>query len=162
MKYNKVADTLVVNGKTVLRIYRNIIVLITDGYIETGLQNCHGNNSASKKSYCLGQNEITDFRTAFNNSQSNDLREFLIQKGYGLHPIQNDVISNFEILAIEIYDRSMDMGGSATVRPTDYQILSVFWEDWMKNSRVKKFIMYETANSVAEFERAFLSFLGIQ
>lgn len=138
---------------TVVNIYRNVLVLTTDGYIEAGIFG---------KGFDLSQKTINGFRKAFLASGENDIKVFFRKnKSFRIRPVNNENLKNLEVLVMELYDRSMSKGGSATVQPTDMEIMKLFWTDWLEQSRVKRFELHPYANSAGEAEQIILNFLGV-
>ena len=129
----------------------NVLVLLTDGYIEAGLygkQHCEGN-----KCYFLDSKRVDDFRKAFKQSGSKDMKAFFQQEGYGIIPVKNPLLKNLNVLVMEMYDRSIDLTGKATQHPSDWEILQLFWADWLTKSGVKSFELVSTASSQQEAMR---------
>ncbi|MCZ4694878.1 hypothetical protein DWB61_07705 [Ancylomarina euxinus] len=140
--------------------YKNIIVLFTDGYVEAGLYG--PNNMTGNKTYHLSSNLIREFRTKYEQSKETDIQTFFNKYGYGLVPLNNPILKDVEVLAVEFYDRSLTPSGNATVHPTDGEILELFWNDWMMMSGVKKFKSCKITSSVDEFMNEFHEFTGIR
>jgi hypothetical protein len=140
--------------------YNNIVVLFTDGYIEAGLYG--KDNGRGNIKYHLSSNTIKEFRNAFKLSGAVDLNTFFKKNNYGLVPLKNPVLNNLNVLAVEFYDRSLTEYGNASVHPTDGEILSLFWNDWMKKSGVKRFKSCKITSSVDEFMQVFHEFAGIK
>lgn len=143
-----------------LHEFKNVIILITDGYIEAGLYG--KSNGIGNKRYHLSSNSIKNFRTQFKKSKETDYKIFFRNNGYGLMPLKNPLLKNVEVLAVEFYDRSLSPSGNASVHPTDGEILELFWTDWMKESGVKKFKCCKITSSVKEFLHTFHKFAGIK
>lgn len=141
--------------------YKHKMILITDGYIEAGLYGSSGCENP-KLCYYLSSNKVAEFRNAFRKSGENDLRAFFDKSGYGIVPINNSYLKDLEILAVEFNDRSLDKSGNATVFPTDFQILELFWTDWMIKSGVKNFRMKRVFSSKQEAEDEILRFFEIK
>ncbi len=140
--------------------YKNIIVLLTDGYVEAGLY--EANNTTGNKTYHLSSNSIKKFRSKYKKSNETDLKTFFHKYGYGLVPIDNPILKDVEVLAVEFYDRSLTLSGNATTHPTDGEILKLFWNDWMKSSGVKKFKSCKITSTVDAFMDEFHQFAGIK
>ncbi|WP_166333551.1 hypothetical protein [Sphingobacterium chungjuense] len=135
----------------------NVLVLFTDGYIEAGLygkQNCERN-----KCYFLDSKRVADFRTAFKKSGSSDIKAFFQQEEYGIIPVENPLLKNLNVLVMEMYDRSIDASGKATHHPSDWEILQLFWDDWLTKSDVKSHRLLSTASSQQEAIRHAQDFL---
>ena len=145
-------------GTTVHNKNRNVLILLTDGYIESGL---YGKPVDGNKYYYLDNDVIKRFRKDFLASGENDMKKFFTDNDYGIVPVKNQALANLEVFAIEFYDRSLSQrSGNNTVRPDDFDILKLFWEDWFKQSGVKRFKIYEKFASINEFERAFKNFIN--
>lgn len=135
----------------------NVLVLFTDGYIEAGLygkQNCERN-----KCYFLDSKRVADFRTAFKKSGSSDIKAFFQQEEYGIIPVENPLLKNLNVLVMEMYDRSIDSTGRALHHPSDWEILQLFWDDWLTKSGVKSHRLLSTASSQQEAMRHVQDFL---
>ncbi|WP_146616152.1 hypothetical protein [Chitinophaga dinghuensis] len=133
--------------------YRNILILVTDGYIEAGIYN---------KGVDLSQKSINQFRNAFLASREQDMQLFLEKhKQFQIKPVNNEYLSNLEILVMELYDRSLSSGGAATKHPTDMEIIKLLWTNWLQQSKVKRFELHPYASSKDEAEKIVLHFLGI-
>jgi hypothetical protein len=140
--------------------FRNILILITDGYIEAGIYKNRGCPEGNK-CYYLSGNRIKEFRQEFKRSGMKDLTRFYEEGKYGIIPVDNKNIENLEVLVLEMYDRSLDTAGAATTYPTDKEILDLFWNDWLKKSGVKKFELRQVASTKQELEQVIFSFLGV-
>lgn len=147
--------------KDTIQPYRNILILFTDGYVEAGTyQNFI--KEGNKKTY-LDQKTIDNFRRAFKESNKKNkgesLEAFFAKNNYGLIPLENNALLHLEVLAVEFYDRSQNKGGGQGVQPDDYEILKLFWEDWLKKSKVKRYEIHEYVDSVEEFETIWKKFI---
>ena len=140
--------------------FRNIIVLFTDGYIEAGLYG--ERNCLENKCYFLDGYVINKFRKDFKkNGKGMDLKSFFYKKNYGIIPVKNKELKNVEIFVCELYDRSLNRRtGSRTVIPSDFDIMKIFWADWLEKSGFKKFKLVEKVSNVDEFQASFMSFLN--
>lgn len=127
------------NGQLFQNQYRNILVLLTDGYIECGLSPNASQGASKNQAYDLGQSRIKAFRRAYKASGSNNMKEFFIQNGYGIVPANNKHLEDLEVIVLEMYDRSLSESGNATVHPTDAEIMELFWTDWLTKSGVERF-----------------------
>lgn len=132
--------------------YRNILILLTDGYIETIFNN---------KEYDLTAGEIVEFRKKYLQSGEKSLESFL-QKNpdFKIRPVTNPLLEDLEILVLELYDRT-DTNAGASVHPTDLEIMKVIWTDWLKCSKVKKWELYPKSSNKVETEKIILRFLGV-
>jgi hypothetical protein len=141
------------DGTVCINRYRNILILPTDGYIEAGIFG---------KGFDLSQKTINQFRNAFLASGELDLAQFFRKaKAFHIKPVRNERLKKLEILVLELYDRSLTKSGSATVHPTDMEIMKLFWSDWLRSSGVKRFEFRPYANSKDEVEKVILKFLGV-
>ena len=141
------------DGITCINQYRNILMLPTDGYIEAGIFG---------KGFDLSQKTINQFRKDFLASGEVDLvRYFKKAAAFHIRPARNERLKKLEILVVEMYDRSLTASGSATVHPTDMEIMRLFWTDWLQASGVKRFEFRPYANSKDEAEKIILKFLGV-
>jgi len=144
-------------GKTIVNEKRNILILLTDGYMESGSV---AKSSVKNKYYYLTKKVVNDFRKAFLASGESDIKDFFKANGYGIIPVKNSNLENLEVLAVEFYDRSIAKSGSTRIIPRDYEILKLFWEDWMNKSGLKRFVVYETFSSKSSFEAALKKFIN--
>jgi hypothetical protein len=146
----KTENPIVMGGVTVINKQRNIIVLLTDGYIEAGLYG--EKNCRDKKCLYLSKTKVNQFRKDFLASGNNDLKDFFTKSGYGIIPIKNKNLENTEVFVSEMYDRSLNrITGSQTVSPNDFEIMTLFWSDWFEKSGVKHYKLLDVANSKEEF-----------
>jgi hypothetical protein len=148
-------------GDKYVERFKNVMILITDGYLEAGIydeKGCESDNLC----YFLSGRTINEFRSTFKNSGMRDMSEFFKQAGYGIVPVNNDALNNLDIILLEAYDRSLDKSGNATIFPSDYQIMELFWKDWMEKSSVKSFQMHQTVADQNEASQKIKSFIGIK
>ena len=142
------------NNTTYLNNYRNILILTTDGYIEAGIFN---------KGFDLSQSRINQFRNAFNASGEKDLKTFFGKNPqFRIKPVSNPNLTNLEVLVMEMYDRSLTPAGVARVSPCDAEIMGLFWNDWLKQSGVKRFELHSCAASGYEAAQIIFDFIGIK
>lgn len=140
-----------------LNHFQNTLVLFTDGYIENDNRFSDG-----KKKSTLTQSEIEQFRAHYNKDKRNrTLQQFFEEEKYGIVPLNNRVLNNLDVLVLEMYDRSKTIGG-ATVYPTDFEIMKIFWRDWFLKSGIKKFEFCESSKTGQQAQQKVLSFLGVQ
>jgi hypothetical protein len=126
-------------GKTYQDEYRNILILLTDGYIESGQNLSTNGSSEGNLSYDLSQSRIRSFRQAYISSGRADIQTFFEENNYGIVPLNNTHLKDLEILVLELYDRSLTVSGNATIHPTDADIIELFWTDWLQKSQIKRF-----------------------
>ncbi|MCW3463461.1 hypothetical protein [Chitinophaga nivalis] len=133
--------------------YRNLLILLTDGYIEAGIFN---------QGFDLSKNTINRFRKAFLKSGENNMQQFLEKnKQFQIKPVDNEYLKNLEVLVMETYDRSLSKDGAATVHPTDMEIIKLCWTYWLQQSNIKRFELHPYAASKDEAEKTILNFIGI-
>ncbi|MCX3264208.1 hypothetical protein [Pedobacter agri] len=147
---NRIVLPSLVNAK-VTQKFRNIMVLLTDGYIEAGIYN---------KGYDLSAKKVADFRKSFLKSKSESMESFLSKnKVFRINPVKNAELKNLEVIVLEMYDRSLSKTGAATAHPTDMEIMKVIWTDWMRASGVKRFELRQTASNSAEAVKYVMDFI---
>lgn len=147
------------NGKIYPSEYRNIMILLTDGYIEAsmfGKNACQGNQC-----YYLSSELIKSFRAAFKKSGMTDFKEFHKEHNYGIKPLTNSNLKDLEVLVMQMEDRSLNAAGNTTVFPTDRQIIELFWTDWLTKSGVKRFKLTPAYSSKAQAEKVLFDFIGV-
>ena len=104
---------------------KNIVVLLTDGYIET-INKTEG--------YSLNQDLIAKIRRVFLASGSKDLKKFILSNPqFSINKTDNS-LQNSDILILEVNDRSLDANGVARFHPTDFEIIRIIWIDWLRRS----------------------------
>ncbi|WP_184548329.1 hypothetical protein [Mucilaginibacter sp. FT3.2] len=141
-------------NNTYTNSYRNVLILTTDGYIEAGIYD---------KGFDLSKKTVDRFRDAYLASGEAEMANFFKKnKQYRIKPVQNDNLKNLEILVLELYDRSRSKVGAATVHPTDLEIIKLFWSNWLKESKVRRFELRPMANSKNEAEKIILDFLNVE
>ena len=92
----------------------------------------------------IDQERINSFRKDFEkNSNERTLKQFFIDQDYGIPAVDNSLLSQTEILVLELDDRSVNENGNATQDITDIDIIELFWSDWLTKSNVKKFELLE-------------------
>lgn len=140
----------ITNGKVIHR-FRNIMVLLTDGYIEAGI---------FKKGFDLSSDKVSDFRNAFLKSKEDNIEIFLAKnKRFKINPARNAFLKNIEVIVLEMYDRSLSKTGSATKHPTDMEIMKVIWSDWMRSSGIKRFELKSTSVNKTESVKYVMDFI---
>ncbi len=131
--------------------FRNIMVLLTDGYIEAGIFG---------KGYDLSESKIEAFRNAFLKSKESNLTVFLSKNPkFKIKPADNPYLKNLEVIVLEMYDRSLSKTGIATKHPTDMEIMKLIWSDWLKSSGVKRFELKSIATSKEEAVKYVMDFI---
>jgi hypothetical protein len=154
-------DPIIFNGTTYRNQYRNVLILLTDGYIEAGI---YDNKGCPEKNQCyyLSGDRVKQFREAFKKSGERDMQAFFEKNNYGIVPVNNPYLEDVEILVLEMYDRSLSKGGSATVHPTDTEILKLFWSDWLEKSKVKRYELRPLMTTEEEVEQVVMNFIGVK
>ncbi|WP_282036468.1 hypothetical protein [Saccharicrinis aurantiacus] len=146
------------NGHSFQEKYRNIIVLFTDGYMESGLSKTAAKGTSKNLSYDLSQSRIKAFREEFKKSGMSDMKTFFNENEYGIVPVENEYLKDIEVIVMELYDRSLTETGNATVYPTDNDIIELFWNDWLTKSGVKRFELHSCFEDVKSANRAIRHF----
>ncbi|MBT1696182.1 hypothetical protein KK083_04810 [Fulvivirgaceae bacterium PWU4] len=150
-------------GKMYKNSFRNILIILTDGYIEAdmyGKDACLSTNP--RQCYYLSTSRIKQFRNAHKYSAASSIDEFFKTSGWGIAKANNDLLKDTEVLILEIYDRSLTSGGTATVHPSDSEIIRLFWSDWLRKSGVTRFDIRPVADTKTEIAEVVLKFLGIE
>lgn len=123
---------LVVNSK-----FENVIVLLTDGYIEVA----SGSNDNSPNSTSLSEKKINDFRKAYMNANKVTpitVENFFKTSEYRIKPINNPALKNVKVIVLQLYDRGHTEGGNLNPGPTDLEIMKLFWKEWLMESGIKE------------------------
>jgi len=149
-------------NKVIRNQYRNILVLFTDGYIEAGISSAQGREGNQCR--YLSSSFIGKFRKAYQKRANKDesLQAFFSRNEYGIIPVNNSYLKYFDVLLLQADDRTLTATGNATIFPTDYEIMQLFWNDWMKKSGVQHFEMHPLARDAREAEQNILSFMNIK
>lgn len=131
---------------------KNTLILLTDGYIESGIY---------AQGYDLSGSKIADFRNMFNKSGEKDLNFFYKKHPeFAIRAVNNPLLKNLHVLVLEIYDRTESNQG-ATVHPTDTEIIKLFWKDWLSRSGVKEVEIHPKFSNKAEAEKVIFDFIGV-
>lgn len=157
---NNKSENFEFGGKSFTHKFRNIMVLLTDGYIEAGLYGKQG-CATGNQCYYLSSQRIKAFREAFKKSGEADIEAFFEKNNYGIVPANNSNLKDLEVLVLQMEDRSLDKAGNATQHPTDMEIMKLFWADWLAKSGVKRFELRPVLASEADTEKVVLSFIGV-
>lgn len=154
------APPIVLDNKKYQTYYKNILIIFTDGYIEAGT---YGDCTGNQCRFLSGQT-IKKFRSAYQKrvDKNEAMEAFFQRNNYGIVAAANAYLKQFEVLVLQIDDRSINASGNTTVVPTDFQIIKLFWEDWMKKSGVSHFELYPLTRSVQDAEQTILSFMNIK
>lgn len=121
----KIINTADENLPIITKSTKNIVILFTDGYIESA------NNTSG---YTLNQKMVNTIKTEFLKSNSNNLEKFIISNPKYLIKKTSNNLQNINILILEVIDRSLDKDGVATIQPTDFEIMKIIWTKWLKDS----------------------------
>ncbi|MFI2744241.1 hypothetical protein ACG2LH_16015 [Zhouia sp. PK063] len=152
---------VIVEGTQIINRERNIVIMFTDGYIEAGLYGNSNCIAGTHKCFYLDKTRIDNFRKEFKKSDYKNLHEFFDNSDYGVVPVDNKVLPNVELLVVELYDRSLNLKtGSQTIVPNDYDILQLFWQDWLKKSGVKHFKLMKYTSSKEDFINSLVGFIN--
>lgn len=142
---------------------RNKLILLTDGYIEAGRyaedKTMIDKNNPNKTKY-LSSSLIKKFRDEFNNSSFKNIEDFFEEGKYGLIPFKNPLLSDVDILVLEIDDRTI-VNGLTTVFPTDSEIIKLFWSKWISESGLdtSRFQIHNRFHNTRELESIVSNFL---
>lgn len=118
-------ETRVEGEIVVSRELRNVVILFTDGYIE---------NVNNNKGYQLTEKQVDDLRIRFHASKSNDLQAFIgTQPTYAIAKTTQS-LKDLDVVVFEMVDRSLNPQGVAAKHPTDFEIMSIIWKNWLKES----------------------------
>lgn len=158
---NKNKDILSFQKQVYRNSFRNILILLTDGYIEAGIYGNTGCSDQQNQCYFLSKRRVDEFRRAFKASGESNMHAFFKEHNYGIVKVDNPNLAHVEVLALEFYDRSLTASGTPTVYPSDWEILKLFWSDWLEKSGVKRYEIRPIATSQQEVEEAILKFIGI-
>ncbi len=128
----------------------NVVLLLTDGYLE---------NANKGKGYRLDPALIAKIRQDFKASRKSDLAAFIkSDSAYALNKTDFN-LKDVNIFIAELVDRSLDKYGVAKEQPTDFQIIKVVWEKWLKDSGSPNVKVVQAVNTKQEFYQEFEQFL---
>lgn len=112
-------------------VFRNVLVILTDGYVYD-----------QNEKYNVG-NRYSYIEKSFDHFKRFRNRDLLAkefdQKGYGIIKA-NDKLKGIEILVLEL--------SPPKEYPVDIDILKKYWSKWLKEMGVSKFALYQTAQPV--------------
>ncbi|WES99700.1 hypothetical protein P2W68_08740 [Chryseobacterium arthrosphaerae] len=129
------------NNDTIIKGTRNVIVLLTDGYIESV------NNTSG---FTLGQQSIKKIRDSYLKSGSTNLEKFIVSKPEYHIKKTSEPLKKTSVLILEMVDRSLDKNGASTVQPTDFEIMKILWTQWLKASGASKTEIYPAFSGKTE------------
>ena len=109
-----------VNDYCIKDKYRNILIILTDGYMY------HENNviKGNRSSYLLSRT-IKKYRL-----NKNDWQEKIKKNNYGFIKV-NDNLNNLEVLVLGI--------NPSKNNPFEFDVIKTYWSNWFKEMGVKKF-----------------------
>lgn len=140
-------------------VSRNVIILLTDGFIELAARNSP-NSCPEKTCDLLNTHQIEKFRKYYNSLERRiSLKEAFRESGYGLKPVDNPNLKNVEILMLEFNGRSKTASGRITKTPTDFEILKLFWEDFLTKEGVKRLEIKNVQPSINNIHQIVETFL---
>lgn len=87
------------------------------------------------------------------------LKEAFRESGYGLKPVDNPNLKNVEILMLEFNGRSKTASGRITKTLTDFEILKLFWEDFLTKEGVKRLEIKNVQPSINNIHQIVETFL---
>lgn len=129
---------------------KNIVVLFTDGYIESANQN---------PGYIFDQQSIEKIRNEFLSRKSIDLERFIGSNPDYLIKKTTNNLKNLNVLVLEMVDRSLDKNGAAISQPTDFEIMKAVWTKWLKDSGAAKVEIYPAFSKKTEAFTALKKFM---
>lgn len=128
----------------------NVVLLLTDGYIES---------TNKGRGYRLGSELVAKIRKDFNASGQRDLTAFIhADSSYAIKKTDYN-LKDVNIFIAELVDRSLDPTGQAKEQPTDFQIIKVVWEKWLKDSGCTNVKVIQAVNTKDQFYQGFEQFL---
>ena len=149
---NKEVSTGKIGETSFTNRYRNILIVTTDGYLETKFD---------ISGYELSAKKIAEFRKSFLKSGESNIESFYINnKQFKIKSLTNPLLADLEILVLELYDRTETIDG-ASVHPTDLEIIKLIWADWFKSSKIKRFEFHPKFSNRMEAEKIIAKFIGI-
>lgn len=141
-------------------VSRDIVIMLTDGFIELASRNS-ANSCKEKDCELLNTFQLEKFRKFYkeNEDQYTSMKEAFKSSGYGIKAVNNPNLNNVEFLLLEINGRSKSSSGRITENITDYEILKLFWEDFLYSEGAEKVEVVKVASSSSEIESVVSSFL---
>lgn len=146
----------VANGNKTIDAHRNILILLTDGYVEYGV---YGRDKCKNNQCPFLTPQALDAIRQKHKSSGLSIRETIEKFKMGLVPFNAPLMAEYEVLVLECYDRSLSIAGSARKIPTDFDIMKEVWSVWLKDSGVKRSEIHSTANTRKEVEDILKGFL---
>lgn len=140
-------------------VSRNVVILLTDGFVEIANRNSYS-SCPEKECDLLNNYQIEKFRNYYNNLKVKvSLKEAFLNSGFSLKPVNNPNLKNIEFLFLEINGRSKSISGRITKTPSDYEILKLFWEDFMEKEGVEKYAIKNVQTSTDDISLIVKKFL---
>ncbi|SHJ97073.1 hypothetical protein [Pseudozobellia thermophila] len=131
-----------VKDYTISTCHRNILVILTDGYMyHKDTQMKQGNQSSYLTPKSLGALRL-------NNS---DYKKAMQEKGYGFIPA-NDGLEDLEVLVIGVQS-------SNTANPYAIDIIREYWTNWFEAMGIKKYKI-QNADLASSVEKVIVSFIN--
>ena len=140
-------------------ISRNIIILLTDGFIEVASQNS-ADSCPDRTCRLLHTFQIQKFRDYYNGLEKETSLEVAFEdSGFGILPVNNPNLKDIEVLMLELNGRSKTRTGRITKTPTDFEILKLFWEDFLRGEGVKEIAIRNVQPSTDHIKQIIAEFL---
>ena len=148
---------------TIKNKYKNYIIILTDGYIEAGRYGDNKDMKEDNKLRFLSEASINTFRNEFKSSKLRSVEDFFTRNNNGIIPVKNCFLEDCKLLVLELFDRSVKNGVN-TQTPTDFDIMNLFWNDWLLNSNVStgNLFIYPTFTNKQDLDQVISKFLDIQ
>ena len=141
-------------------VSRNIIILLTDGFIEVAARNSY-NSCENKSCELLNTHQIEKFRKYYNSLDEDiTIEEAFKQSGYRIKPVNNQNLNGVEILMLEFNGRSKTETGRITKTPTDFEILKLFWKDFLQREGVEHIAIKKAQPSTDKINQIVKEFLA--
>lgn len=136
----------VLGSTTYKNSYQNVLFLFTDGYIEAGN---YDRAKACEANRCRFLNDafIHEIRMVAER-KGISVKQVIEEEDYGLVPVNNPLLKNWEIVVLEMDDRSLTRSGSSSYLVSDLEIAQAIWAKWLYESGFKKVTMLPVTNDV--------------
>ena len=136
-----------VHREKIINYYENIVIILTDGYIETGKIN--------DPKLSLSEKRIDNFRTEYLSDTHNltpDSFYKVNRAKYAIKPINNKLLAHSKIVVLQLWDRGFTSGQNKHEKLSDLKIIKLFWNDWLLNSGVKQdnILLYSSDETIDE------------
>lgn len=111
------------------KVYDDVIIVLTDGYLEYGL------NASGKNIYEWGSREIRRTRQIINDGGYSFQDLDRVNEVPRIKALEGHSLKGVKVLCIGFHDRSASgKTGSARVKPEDDKINEYAWKDWLYRS----------------------------